>query len=487
MLDAIDSRVSDFALDRPVPFALSARLPLAEAGRFSAEGTVHAAAGDAKAKVRVADFDLPSLNPLLEGDLRFDAGSFGLDLDVELTRGEQVAVRGTAGARRLILGSGSQTGESADISLQLDAGADLSEGTAEVRRFELQAAGQRLEAEARVRGLQARPRIDFRLSSDELRVDPLTALLPAGDAAPAAPPAGETPPSAPSPTSIPLDAFGDVAVGRLSAGGAVVEDFQARVELDKGVLRVEPAAANLYGGTLKLRSRAELEKAGPPFDAGLELAGTQLSSVLAAFRPALRDTASGTLDLTLEARGSGGDVGALRSQLKAEAKDGRILNHPLAANLAALFQVKELESLNFYNLRADVETAEGVGQVRSVVFRGPNLQATATGTLGLADGALDLRLAVALPQELAARLVREPTTLQAVTDADGWSRLPLRLRGTLESPSYGLDAEGLRDAAAKALGDKAQQVLEEKVLERLPVGEQEREQIQEGLRRLLGR
>ncbi len=490
VLDAIDSRVSDFALDRPVPFTLTARLPLAEAGRFSADGTLDAAAGDVRAKVRVADFDLPSLNPLLEeGGLRFESGSFGLDLDLEVSDGAHVTVQGTAGARRMTLASGSQTGGAADLAIQVDAGADLSGGTAELRRLELQVADQKLRAEATVRGLNARPRVDFRLTSEELRVDPLTALLPSGEpGAPAAPPAGKPEPApSPAPASIPLDAFGDVRVGRLRAGGAVVEDFQARIELDKGVLQVKPAGAGLYGGTLQLTTRAELEKRGPPFEAGVELAGTQLSQILAAVRPALRDTATGTLGLSLQARGLGGDLGALRSQVKAEAKDGKILNHPLAANLAALLQVKELETLNFYSVRADVETAEGKGQVKSVVFSGPNLQASATGTFGLVDGALDLRLAVALPKELAARLVRESTTLDAVTDAEGWSRLPLRLRGTLESPSYGLDAEGLREAAAKALGGKAEKFLEEKVLDRLPVGEEGKGQLQEGLRRLLGR
>jgi hypothetical protein len=57
----------------------------------------------------------------------------------------------------------------------------------------------------------------------------------------------------------------------------------------------------------------------------------------------------------------------------------------------------------------------------------------------------------------------------------------------VDAPSYGLDAEGLREAAARAVGGKVERVLEEKVLDKLPVGEEEKGQLQEGLRRLLGR
>ncbi|MHB8766236.1 MAG: DUF748 domain-containing protein [Deferrisomatales bacterium] len=485
-LDAIDSRVTDFALDRPFRYALSARLPLAAASRFSAEGTLDPATRAVSAAVRVADFDLPAVNDLLPPGTAFAAGMFGLDLEVALAGGSRATVQGTLGAQGVTLRSGSRLGQTADLTLEVAAGADLDAGTARVERLELSAAGQKLRAEARVTGLKGRPRVEFQLASDELRVDPLAALLPAGDgaAAPADAPPAAAPGGPPEPP--PLDFFGDLRVGRLLAGGAVVEDLAARVELDRGILRVEPLAARLYGGTLRARTRAELGAGGVPFDAGLELAGTQLDQLLAAASPALQDTMTGALALSLQARGRGGDLRELRSQARAEAKDGVILNHPLAQQLARLFQVAELETLNFYRLTADVTTAGGVGTVESLVLHGPNLRATAAGTVGLLDRALDLRVAVAVPRELAARLIPERRTLDALTDAEGWSRLPLRLTGTVAAPSYGLDTEGVRGAAAKALGGKAQKALEEKVLKKLPLGERQKGALQEGLKKLFG-
>lgn len=481
-LDEVESRVRGISLDRPFGYELSARLPLSAKARFRAEGTVDPQGRGAEARVRVDEFELPALNELLAGGLEVASGVLGADLSLGVKGGKSVRVRGAVRADRLSLASAAGRGETADASAELEASADLGAGAAAVERLDVVAAGQKVHLEAKASGLGRRPSVEFVLTSPELKVAPLLALLPPGEKAGAPAPAE---PAKPSP--IPLDAAGEVRIARLLASGAVVEDFQARIALRDGVLAVEPAGARLYGGTLGLRARAELERQGPPFEAGLDLAGAGVGDLLAAFNPKLQGAMTGVLGLSLQANGAGGDLRALRSQLKAEAKDGKLVSHPLVQSLAALFQAKELETLNFYGVKADLQTAEGLGQLNSFVFSGPNLQATAKGTVGLADRSLDLVVAVALPRELAGRLVREKTTLDAITDAQGWSRLPLRLSGTLGDPKYGLDAEGLARVASKALGGKAQKLLEEKVLPKVPLGEQQKGALEQGIKGLFGR
>ncbi len=483
-LDDIESRVREISLDRPIRYELSARLPLAEKSRFRAEGTVDPKSRDVVAQVRVEDFELPALNELLGKGLRVASGKAGVDLALEVTGGNSVRVQGTVRADRLALASGESRGETADVSAELEASADLGAHRATLHRLDVLAADQKAHLEAKVSRLDRKPKVEFLLTSEELRTDPLLALLPAGETPEPAAPAAPAAPAKPSP--VPVEAAGEVKIARLLASGAVVEDFRAKIELRDGVLTVEPAGAKLYGGTLALRSRAELERQGAPFEVGLDLAGTTVNDLLTALSPALKGAMTGVLGLSLQAQGDGGDPGALRAHLKAEAKDGKLVSHPLVQSLAALFQARELETLNFYGVKADLQTAEGVGQLNSFVFSGPNLQATAKGTLGLADRKLDLVMAVALPREIAQRLVREKTTLDAVTDAQGWSKLPLRLSGTLGDPKYGLDAEGLARIATKALGGKAQKALEEKLLPKVPLGEEQKGALQKGIKSLFG-
>ena len=484
-LDAIELRVTDIALDQPFRYELGAQLPLAKAGRFSAAGTVDPGKQDVTAKVRIEGFDLPSLNPLLGEGTRMASGVFGLDLDLELGGGGKADVKGSVSVAKLALASREGSGKPFDVSIRLDTGAQLPQGTAVLRELDVTAAEQTVRMRGKATGLKARPRIEFSLDSPEIRTDAFLALLPPAPKEEQPKKAAQGP--AAKPPSIPLDAFGDVRVGRLVAAGQVIEKFAARLSLDKGVLRIEPAKASLYGGTLDLNARAELEEKGPPFRTGIVVKGSQVGEVLAGLSPKLKGTMTGVLTLSLDASGEGGDLSVLRSQLRAEAKDGKLLAHPMVLQLARLFQVKELETLNFYSLKMAMETAKGVGQLASLVLDGPNLRATGKGTVGLIDHTVDMDLSVAVPRQVAAGLLAKGSVLDAVTDKDGWARLPIKLGGTLDRPTYGLDAKALTRGAAKAVGGKVEKALEDQVLKKLPVDEQQKGLVEEGLKKFLGR
>jgi hypothetical protein len=163
-------------------------------------------------------------------------------------------------------------------------------------------------------------------------------------------------------------------------------------------------------------------------------------------------------------------------------KDGKLVTHPLVQEFTELFQIKEYRTLNFYDLLAEVGTEGGVASVDSLIFRGPKLQATGKGTVTLQKPVMDLRFAVALPREVASRLVGQKEILDTLTDDQGWTRLPLRLEGSPDAPRYGVDNKALEKVAAKALEKKAGELLE-----RAPVGEKEKDLIDKGMKSLFGR
>ena len=488
VLDEVDSRVRGFALDRPVPFTLSARIPLAGQGRFEAEGEAIPGARSVSARVRVTRFDLPGLNAVMGGGLGFASGTFTLDLQVDAAAGGAARAEGTAGIQGLVLESRGRRGETVDVKVSLACEADQAARVVRLTRLDVEAAGQEVHLTATARYGLPRPRVEFELTSPALRVDPLTALLPPSPGEPvpgddAARVPAEGPRGAPA---VPVDVVGDVRIGRVEASGAALEDLRARVELVDGRLRVDPVDAGLYGGSLTASAGADLSRPGPAFEARLGVEGTSVGDLLAAVEPSLGNTLTGTLELTAHAVGRGGDLSALTSDIRAQVRDGRVLNHPLVTGFARLFRVKELETLSFYTLRLEAGTAGGVAEVRRLVLNGPSVQVTGTGTLGLEDQALDMRLAVALPRRLAARLVRNPGVLDAVADDQGWARLPLRLGGTLGSPSYGLDSEALARMAGRVAGKRAEKLLEEKVLPKVPFEEGAKGLFKQGLRKLLG-
>ncbi|HSH69108.1 MAG TPA: AsmA-like C-terminal region-containing protein, partial [Deferrisomatales bacterium] len=492
VLGGIEARVTEITLDGPIPYELSADLPLSAAGRFSSSGTVNAATGNLDATLRVAEFELASLNPLLGGGTTIAGGVLGADLAVKLAGAADVSAGGTVEVAGLTLAAGEARGATTDLSLHLQAGADLSTQVAQVKELSLVAAGQTLTATLDARNWGTRPHLTFLLQSEELRVEPLLAVLPQADAAgPAAAGAAPTGEPAPKPSAepadVPLEAVGDVKIARLHHGEIQVENLAVHVVLKENKLRVDPATASLYGGTVVATAGADLSSEGPVFDAAAKVESLQLGKLLGAASPKLRGALTGTAALDLTAAGQGGNLEALVSRTQLTVKDGKLVSHPLVQQFTELFQMKEYQTLNFYDLLADVGTEAGLATVDSLIFRGPNLQATGKGTVTLVDPTMNLHLAVALPREVAAKVVGSKEILATLTDKEGWTRLPLRLEGTPAAPRYGVDSHALEKVAAKALEKKAQRVLEEKVLKDVPLDENTRGVLDKGMKSLFGR
>lgn len=491
VLGGIDARVTEITLDGPIPYELSADLPLSAAGRFSSSGTVNAATGAVDATLRVAEFELSSLNPLLGGGTTFAAGVLDVDLLVKLAGAENVSAGGEIKIAGLTLAAGETRGAMTNLSLRLQARADLSAQVARVEEFLLVAAEQTLTATLDAREWGTRPQLGFLLQAEELRVDPLLAVLPpvddTGPEGGGAPPGEEpAPEQLAEPADVPLDAEGDVQIALLRHGEIQVENLAVHVALKQNKLRVDPATAGLYGGTLVAAAGADLASAGPVFDATAKVASLQLGRFLGAASPKLKGALTGNAALDLTATGRGGDLAALVSRTQLTVKDGKLVRHPVVQQFTELFKLKEVQTLNFYDLLADVGTEAGVATVDSLIFRGPNLQATGKGTVALVEPALDLRLAVALPRDVAAKVVGRKEILDTLTDKEGWTRLPLRLEGSPSAPRYSVDSKALEKVAAKALEKKAQKVLEEKVLKDVPLNEEQKGLFDKGMKSLFG-
>ncbi len=466
VLDDIDSTVSGFSLDRPVAFTLSALLPGGREARFRSEGEVNLATGDLSAKLWVDPVSLVSLNPLLGPDPVFSGGIAELDASVSGRLEGEVRAEGGARVAGLRLGAGDRAGEAGDVEARFKATYDPGQGVATLAGLDVTAAGQELHVEGRAERLEDRPQITFSLTSPRLQADPLLALLPGEEAgAPAGrdePRADETGPETVSAPAV--DVTGDIAVDRLEAGGAVLETVRAHVELDHGQLRLDPVSAVVYGGDLDAGVTADLGRPGPPFTARASLAGTRVGKLLAGLDPKLAGVLTGDLSATVDAEGSGGDLDALNATVQAEVQDGKLVEHPLVGEFSRLFGTRDLEKVAFYSLAVDAAAEDGRARVKRLVLRGKDIQATGTGTVGLTgDRPLDLRLAVAVPRRLTAKLVKNPVVLDAVTDDQGWSRLPLLLQGTAAAPRYALDAKRLAQLAAKPLQDRAEKLLGDKV------------------------
>ncbi|MBT8406360.1 MAG: hypothetical protein KJP05_02800, partial [Deltaproteobacteria bacterium] len=75
---------------------------------------------------------------------------------------------------------------------------------------------------------------------------------------------------------------------------------------------------------------------------------------------------------------------------------------------------------------------------------GPIVQAEGTGTAGLLDKKLDLRLLIQIRAQYVGKIAPLRDIVTKIADEHGFVQLPLTIGGTLDEPVYGLDQRWLK-------------------------------------------
>ena len=305
--------------------------------------------------------------------------------------------------------------------------------------------------------------------ADRFRVDPLLEKKKPADSGgnKASPPT--SPPAEVSqeigPFDLPIKAKGEMRIKQAIYQGMPIENLLLRYRLEKNLLTVETLSGQVAGGAFKQSGTVDLSRKGLAYQGRLELTSLALDTLTRLFAPRVQGTVLGALSLATEFKGRGISAASLREQLTAEGDftfmDGRLTATPLTQGFAELLRLDELKDLSFKNGSGNYRIREGQLQLNGKMS-GQDLQLTPTGAIGL-DGGLDLDLAARLSPKLSAKLDKKGQVANYFSDEEGWTRIPLKLGGTLERPRFVFDSKALKEQA----GEQLRQKLEEKVMEKL--------------------
>ena len=264
------------------------------------------------------------------------------------------------------------------------------------------------------------------------------------------------------PFDLPVQAAGTIRIGETVWKGLSVKNFVAEYDLRDNQLKIARMTGNFAGGTFANTARVDLRQPGLAYDATVSLQGVEAQSLLPALAPQTAGTLFGRLDLQSNVRGSGTRWETLSRSLTGDAAlalaDGRLVSPALVKGFATFLQLNELNDIVFKEFRGKTRIVNGQAEIDSLLA-GSRLKLFPKGTLGL-DGSLRLALDTRLAPELAARLDRKGKVTGYLTDADGWTQIPLLLEGTLQAPRFSLDPKGVQAQAGKVLQQELQRGLD---------------------------
>ena len=344
-----------------------------------------------------------------------------------------------------------------------------------------------------------RPEIGFALDLD--RVDLDRYRPPAAQGRPEAPVTPATAGAATS-TALPIDTLrrlaidGRLGVGRLRVSGVTIGRLHLGLHADRGLIRLDPVAAELYKGHYRGRMSYDVRQLPPRLSVDEHLEGVDID-------PLTRDLSGRPLvfgrgDLAIRGRAQGATpdeiVASLGGQARIDLRDGGLHGIALTRLLARSGLVKPdtLKGLAgqdetvYRRLGASFRIDKGVMTTKDLVLDSAQIVARGRGRIDLPARSVDLRIDARTRKQLARML----------GDLGGLA-IPVHVDGPLAAPSVRIDTEALLksqlavqrrrlrqrlEREKKARLDKARRRLEQKARDRL---EQQGRRLEERLKRSL--
>jgi AsmA protein len=317
------------------------------------------------------------------------------------------------------------------------------------------------------------PVVRTRLALDRIDLDrymPPPAGEPASDAAKP----GQPQPAAADPFAAlrTLDFVGDFSVGELKVSNVRMSQVQAKVVSNKGVLRIEPARAQLYEGQYDGAVTFDVSGKQPRLATRQALTGIQVGGLLQDLAGEGRLVGKG--EVHADVRMTGLSEAEIRRSLNGTARfafnDGAFKG----VNIAQI--VREASSrlglgsgsldsgtpgqTDFTELSGSFDIRDGVISNRDLSAKSPLLRIEGKGEVDLPQDRIDYLVTTNLVGTLEGQGGRTRDELAGVP-------IPIRVTGPLTSPSYRPDLEAALSAKAKAQIEEKKQELQQKAQDKI--------------------
>ncbi|BCA53750.1 conserved exported protein of unknown function [Nitrospira sp. KM1] len=240
-----------------------------------------------------------------------------------------------------------------------------------------------------------------------------------------------------------------------------VQNVQLQAEMNGLEARLLKLAFDLFQGRFTAQGGATLGSESPPFNGKASLQGVQLGPLMEHLNlPHVWVSGTGAGELSVQGRGF--SKPAMTRNLKGGGhlvlKDGRIeginlLQEATGVLEAAGFSKDMAKFTVFSTVESDFEMNQGRIQVKKFRMECPGFDATAIGTVGF-DQTLNLKTSITLSESLSKKIAGTSRVVKTAL-TDGRMMIPLVITGTTQAPSFGLDAEAVKNRVVEQAKSKA--------------------------------
>ncbi len=316
-------------------------------------------------------------------------------------------------------------------------------------------------------------RIRHTVTADRLDIDRILAALGVEEDTDAVPPPPEDdeaePAEEPGPFDLPLRVEGALKVAEAVFRQMTVSNFDVAYLLENNILTVDPIHGDVAGGTLDGKAKLYLDRKPISYAADIVVRETHLENIINALFPRAADTLFGIMFLQADLEGEGVTWHSIRDSVTSRADfnlaDGRLSGTELSGGLASFLGSGRLEVLGFESLKGTVALEKGRFRIDSN-FDGEDVRMAPAGSIGL-DGSIDMALDLRMAPDLVADIGAQNLVSGLARTDDGWQIVPVKVRGSLWSPRFDVDASAVREQLEERGRDELRRQIQDRGLDRL--------------------
>ena len=257
-------------------------------------------------------------------------------------------------------------------------------------------------------------------------------------------------------------ARGEITASAMNSGGILANGVEGELQIDSGVLNVDPFAFNVPQGRIGTTLALELDRDPLAYTVSVG-ADVAVDKVIRGEDSEKTSMGTGRLDL------KGGAIGTDPNDLKATGSlvlpPGSLDGHPIATALALVLGDPALVDLAYRTETAHFDIEDGrlvLSQplllLSDTSVAGQTVELEIGGSAGIdatTEPTLDLRVAARIPRSRLAIKELPEEVFDALENDEGLVELPLAIGGSLEEPKVLLDREAILRLAGNSLKREA--------------------------------
>ncbi len=267
------------------------------------------------------------------------------------------------------------------------------------------------------------------------------------------------------PFDLPVEMIGTMAIDRLIYKKLNIDKVTADLSLKDNHLSIGELSGRIGNGDFNGSAVVNLGVKGLAYNGAMTLRQPNISTLINGLTTATKQSTSGALQWHNSFSGHGTIVDELLQVLSVKGEyrlhKGEVRGSQLVEGLAIFLGSSDLKAISFNSFTGEYFLQNGVANFGGFLDSS-KIKLTPAGTVSVA-GDLDVKLDALFAPETINKLGIGKKIKEVLVDSDGWGRLPMQVRGTIDAPVFGFDDS----AVQRMVVDKATERVSEKLLEKI--------------------